>query len=155
MLARSATDSYPCEQQDRRDRGKQQIAPSTETAQHKMGVTVMKQITAVLENTTMDDIQAALPAVTEWSTTVSPVRQYMGRDVATHVYRGVRYTTRYTDRVRLDIQVDDNSVDAVIDWMTSAAEAGLIGPSRVSITSADAVLDIRAGQSTRKLARVA
>jgi nitrogen regulatory protein PII len=111
----------------------------------------MKQITAVIENTTLDEIQAALPDMPVWSTTVSTVHQYEGRDIATQVYRGVRYTTRFTGRLRLDIQVDDNDVDEVINWITSATEVGLVGPARVSITSADAVLEI-AGQSARKLA---
>jgi nitrogen regulatory protein PII len=115
----------------------------------------MKQITAVVENTTLDEIQAALPDMPVWSTTVSTVHQYEGRDVATRVYRGVRYTTRFTDRVRLDIQVDDNGVHEVINWITFATEAGLVGPARVSIMSADAVMDIRAGQSARKLAAAA
>jgi nitrogen regulatory protein PII len=115
----------------------------------------MKQITAVVENTTLEQVQAALPDMPVWSTTVSTVHQYEGRDVATHVYRGVRYTTRFTDQVRLDILVDGNGVDEVINWITFATDAGLVGPARVSITSADAVLDIRAGQSARKLAAVA
>jgi nitrogen regulatory protein PII len=115
----------------------------------------MKQITAVVENTTLDEIQAALPDMPVWSTTVSTVHQYEGRDVATHVYRGVRYTTRFANRVRLDIQVDDNGVDEVINWITLATEVGLVGPARVSIMSPDAVLDIRAGQSARKLAAAA
>jgi len=115
----------------------------------------MKQITAVVENTTLDDIQAALPDMPVWSTTVSMVHQYEGHDVATHVYRGVRYTRRFTDQVRLDIQVDDNGVDEVINWITLATEVGLVGPARVSITSPDAVIDIRAGQSVRRLALAA
>jgi nitrogen regulatory protein PII/transposase len=145
---------------------KQHRTPSAETARNTVrpdnrpqptqkGSAIMKQITAVVENTTLDEIQAALPDMPVWSTTVSTVHQYEGRDVATHVYRGVRYTTRFTDRVRLDIQVDDSGVDEVINWITFATEVGLVGPARVSIMSPDAVLDIRAGQSARKLAAAA
>src|SRR5277367_2374085 len=93
---------------------KQHRAPSAETARNTVrpdnrpqptqkGSAIMKQIIAVVENTTLDEIQAALPDMPVWSTTVSTVHQYEGRDVATRVYRGVRYTTRFTDRVRLDI----------------------------------------------------
>ena len=68
----------------------------------------MKQITAVVENTTLDEIQAALPDMPVWSTTVSTVHQYEGRDVTT-LLRRLRYTTRFTNRVRLDIQVDNKA----------------------------------------------
>ena len=128
------------------------VRPDDRPQSTQKGIAIMKQITAVVENTTLDEIQAALPDMPSWSTTVSRVQQYEGRDVATQVYRGVRYTTRFTGRVRLDIQVDDNRVDEVMNWITFAAEAGLVGPARVSITSPDAVVDIRAGQSVRKLA---
>ena len=146
---------------------KQHRAPSAETAPgntvrpdnrprvNQKGIAIMKQITAVVENTTLDEIQATLPDMPVWSTTVSTVHQYEGRDVATHVYRGVRYTTRFTRPGTTGHQVDDNGVDEVINWITFATEVGLVGPARISIMSADAVLDIRAGQSARKLAAAA
>jgi nitrogen regulatory protein PII len=167
LSACSLRDSYPGEAQNDRVCG--QAAPRSkrrktarkpvrlDNCRHstQKGIAIMKQIIAVVEGTTLDEIQAALPDMPIWSTTVSTVRQYEGRDVATHVYRGVRYTTRFTEQVRLDIQVDDDSVDEVINWITFATEVGLVGPARVSITSADAVLDIRAGQSPHKLAAAA
>lgn len=112
----------------------------------------MKLITALVENTTPQDIQNALPdASSEWSITLSNVLQHESRDVVTHVYRGVSFTTRFAERVRLDIEVYDQAAAEVIDWITSATGASLIGPTRVSITATEAVLDIRGGQSTRAL----
>lgn len=117
----------------------------------------MKQIIALVEDTTLEDIQLALPEVSssDWVTTVSTVHQDEGRDVVTHVYRGVRYTTRFADRVRLEIRVYDHAVAEVIDWITLATEVGNIGPTQVWVTPIEAAFEIRAGRSTHAISAAA
>lgn len=105
----------------------------------------MKQITAIIEHTTLDEIQEALPDGNAWIATVSTVRSYEGRDVATRVHRGVRSTSQYTDRLRLEFVVADDAARGVTDWIALATRVGMIGPCRVSVTSVDEVLDIHDG----------
>lgn len=101
----------------------------------------MKQIVVILADTTLDQLQAALPADRDWLVTAGKVNVFEGHDVATHIFRGTHHTTRFSEQLRLEIVVDDDdTATEVTDWVTFASGVGLIGAGRVSITSAESIL---------------
>ena len=75
----------------------------------------MKLITAIIKPFKLDDVKAALEARGVHGLTVSEASGYGRQKGHTEVYRGAEYTVDLVPKVRLEIVVEDESVDDVVD----------------------------------------
>ena len=106
----------------------------------------MKMITAVIKPSRLD---AVLDAVTEAGAsglTVTEVRGYGRQKGKTEVYRGAEYEVKLLPKVKLEIAVPSDIVDAVVDAVAQAANTGKIGDGKVFVTDLEAALRIRTGE---------
>ena len=106
----------------------------------------MKMITAVIKPSRLD---AVLDAVTEAGAsglTVTEVRGYGRQKGKTEVYRGAEYEVKLLPKVKLEIAVSADVVDAVVDAIARAANTGKIGDGKVFVTDLEAALRIRTGE---------
>jgi nitrogen regulatory protein P-II 1 len=106
----------------------------------------MKQVTAVIKPFKLDDVKAALEVLGVQGLTVSEVQGYGRQKGHTEVYRGAEYTVDLVPKVKLDILVDDPSVDKVVDAIVEAAKTGKIGDGKVWVTSVDTLVRVRTGE---------
>jgi nitrogen regulatory protein P-II 1 len=77
--------------------------------------------------------------------TVSEVSGYGRQKGHTEVYRGAEYDIALVPKIRIEIVVDDQDVDAVSDAIVRAAQTGRIGDGKVWISPVDAVVRVRTG----------
>jgi nitrogen regulatory protein P-II 2 len=106
----------------------------------------MKLITAVIKPSRLD---AVLDAVTEAGAsglTVTEVRGYGRQKGKTEVYRGAEYAVKLLPKVKLDIALRDDQVDAVVDAIQRAANTGKIGDGKVFVVDLETALRIRTGE---------
>jgi len=106
----------------------------------------MKMITAVIKPSRLD---AVLDAVTEAGAsglTVTEVRGYGRQKGKTEVYRGAEYEVKLLPKVKLEIAVSADVVQAVVDAIARAANTGKIGDGKVFVTDLEAALRIRTGE---------
>jgi nitrogen regulatory protein P-II 2 len=106
----------------------------------------MKLITAVIKPSRLD---AVLDAVTEAGAsglTVTEVRGYGRQKGKTEVYRGAEYAVKLLPKVKLEIAVRTDQVDAVIQAVQSAANTGKIGDGKVFVVDLESALRIRTGE---------
>ena len=106
----------------------------------------MKMIVAVIKPSRLD---AVLEAVTEAGAsglTVTEVRGYGRQRGKTEVYRGAEYEVKLLPKVKLEIAVSADVVDAVVDAIARAANTGKIGDGKVFVTDLEAALRIRTGE---------
>ena len=106
----------------------------------------MKMITAVIKPSRLD---AVLEAVTEAGVTgltVTEVRGYGRQKGKTEVYRGAEYEVKLLPKVKLEIAVSSDVVQAVVDAIARAANTGKIGDGKVFVTDLEAALRIRTGE---------
>ena len=106
----------------------------------------MKLITAVIKPSRLD---AVLDAVTEAGAsglTVTEVRGYGRQKGKTEVYRGAEYAVKLLPKVKLEIAVRTDQVDAVIQSIQSAANTGKIGDGKVFVVDLESALRIRTGE---------
>ena len=75
----------------------------------------MKLVTAVVKPHRWEDVRNALEAVGVTGMTVSEVNGYGRQKGHTEVYRGAEYDIALVPKIRLEIVVDDDEVDAVTD----------------------------------------
>ena len=91
----------------------------------------MKMITAIIKPSRLD---AALDAVTQAGAsglTVTEVRGYGRQKGKTEVYRGAEYEVKLLPKVKLEIAVSADIVDAVVEAVAKAANTGKIGDGKV------------------------
>ena len=75
----------------------------------------MKLVTAVIKPHKWEDVRAALEAVGVTGMTVSEVSGYGRQKGHTEVYRGAEYDIALVPKIRIEIVVDDEDVDAVVE----------------------------------------
>ena len=78
--------------------------------------------------------------------TVSEVQGYGRQKGHTEVYRGAEYQVDFIPRMKVEVLVDEGSVDRVVDGIVHAARTGKIGDGKVWVTSLLTVVRVRTGE---------
>ena len=107
----------------------------------------MKLITAVVKPHKWEDVRVALEAVGVTGMTVAEVSGYGRQKGHTEVYRGAEYDIALVPKIRLEIVVDDQDVDAVADAIVTAAQTGQIGDGKVWVQPVESVVRVRTGDA--------
>ena len=105
----------------------------------------MKLVTAVIKPHKWEDVRAALETIGVTGMTVSEVSGYGRQKGHTEVYRGAEYDIALVPKIRVEIVVDDQDVDAVADAIVSSAQTGQIGDGKVWIVPVETVIRVRTG----------
>ncbi|TAK56086.1 MAG: P-II family nitrogen regulator [Gammaproteobacteria bacterium] len=107
----------------------------------------MKMVTAIIKPYKLDEVRAALAEIGVQGVTVTEVKGFGRQKGHTELYRGAEYVVDFLPKVRLEIAVVDERVDAVIDAIAGAARTGKIGDGKIFVTSLGNVLRIRTGET--------
>lgn len=106
----------------------------------------MKLISAIVKPFTLEDVKAALEHIGIVGMTVSEVQGYGRQKGHTEVYRGAEYAVDFVPKVRVEVVVDDESVDQVTDAIVEAARTGKIGDGKVWVTPVETIIRVRTGE---------
>ena len=106
----------------------------------------MKLITAILKPFKLDDVKSALRDHGVAGMTVTEVQGFGRQRGHTEVYRGQEYTIDFVPKVRVEVLVENDDVDAVVDTIVNAARTDKIGDGKIWVTSIDSVVRIRTGE---------
>jgi nitrogen regulatory protein P-II 1 len=106
----------------------------------------VKLITAIIKPFKLDTVKNALREAGVQGMTVGEVQGFGRQAGHTEVYRGAEYEVDFVPKVRLDIVVEEDRVDAVVDVIVAAAKTDKIGDGKIWITAAERVVRIRTGE---------
>jgi nitrogen regulatory protein PII len=106
----------------------------------------MKLVTAVVKPFKLDDVKDALKAAGVAGITVTEVKGFGRQGGHTETYRGAEYKIDFVPKVSLQIVVEESTVDAVVDAITSSAATGKIGDGKIWVTDVDRLVRIRTGE---------
>ncbi|KEZ77437.1 P-II family nitrogen regulator [Salinisphaera hydrothermalis] len=107
----------------------------------------MKMVTAVIKPFRMDDVREALAEVGVHGTTMSEVRGFGRQKGHTELYRGAEYAVDFLPKVKLEVAVDEDRLDAVVDAIIGAAKTGQIGDGKIFVHDLEQVVRIRTGET--------
>ena len=107
----------------------------------------MKLITAIVKPFKLEEVKNALNTYGVKGMSVSEVSGVGQQKGHTEVYRGAEYTVNLIPKVRIEVLVNDDQVDAVVDVIVKAASTGSIGDGKVWTTSVDQVVRVRTGEN--------
>ena len=106
----------------------------------------MKVVVAVLKPFKLDDVKERVKALGVTGMTLTEVQGFGRQRGHTEVYRGAEYEVDFVPKLRLEILVDDDSVDSVVDAIVDAAGTGKIGDGKVWVIPVDTVVRVRTGE---------
>jgi nitrogen regulatory protein P-II 1 len=106
----------------------------------------MKKIEAVIKPFKLDDVKDALGKLGIQGMTIQEVKGFGRQRGHTELYRGAEYVVDFLPKVKIDVLVDDDKVEAVVATMQEAAHTGRIGDGKVFITPVEEAVRIRTGE---------
>jgi nitrogen regulatory protein P-II 1 len=103
----------------------------------------MTKLEAIIRPVLFESVREALIAVGVDGMTVSEVRGHGGQKGHTEKYRGGEYTTDLLPKIKLELVMDDNMVDAAVDAILKTASSGKIGDGKIFIYKVEEAIRIR------------
>ncbi len=113
----------------------------------------MKLITAIIRPEQLDDVQHFLDDQGFDLMTVSDVRGWGRQRGLVEVYRGQAVEERLISKLKLEIAVNDDRVEAAIDAIVRGArtgETGRVGDGKIFVQALDDCIRIRTGETGAK-----
>ena len=107
----------------------------------------MKKIEAIVKPFKLDEVREALSELGVSGLTVSEVKGFGRQKGHTELYRGAEYVVDFLPKVKVEVVLADNQVDAAIEAIIKAAHTGKIGDGKIFVTAVDQVVRIRTGES--------
>jgi nitrogen regulatory protein P-II 1 len=107
----------------------------------------MKKIEAVIKPFKLNEVKEALQAVGVQGMTVSEVKGFGRQKGHTELYRGAEYVVDFLPKVKLEVIVPDNLLQAAIDAVVQAAKTGRIGDGKIFVSAVQEVIRIRTGET--------
>ena len=106
----------------------------------------MKLVTAIIKPFKLDEVKAALQGVGVAGMTMSEVQGFGRQSGHTETYRGAEYTIDFVPKVRIDMVIDTESLEAVLDALQRSASTGKIGDGKAWVQELDHVMRLRTGE---------
>lgn len=106
----------------------------------------MKLITAIVKPFRLEPVKSALVELGISGLTVSEASGYGRQRGHTEVYRGAEYTVDLVPKVRIEVLVSDEDVNAAIDAILGSAQTGRIGDGKIWVIPVEQVIRVRTGE---------
>ena len=107
----------------------------------------MKKVEAIIKPFKLDDVREALSSVNVEGVTVTEVKGYGRQKGQTEIYRGAEYEINFLPKIRIEIALEDDQVDAASEAIIGAAKTGQIGDGKIFVLPLEAATRIRTGES--------
>jgi len=107
----------------------------------------VKKIEAILKPFKLDEVKEALQEVGLQGITVIEAKGFGRQRGHTELYRGAEYVVDFLPKVKIELVVADENVEAAIEAITKAARTGRIGDGKIFISPVEEVIRIRTGES--------
>ena len=107
----------------------------------------MKLVTAIIKPFKMDDVRSALSDIGVQGITATEVKGFGRQRGHTELHRGAEYVVDFLPKVKLEIAVADDTVEATIEAIIQAASTGKIGDGKIFVSPLEQVIRIRTGET--------
>lgn len=106
----------------------------------------MKKIEAIVRHFKLEEVKTALTEGGVTGMTITEVRGFGRQKGHTEMYRGTEYAVDFVPKVKMEIVVPDDRVDAIVDTVMRAAQTGQIGDGKIFVTDLADSIRIRTGE---------
>jgi nitrogen regulatory protein PII len=106
----------------------------------------MKMVTAIIKPFKLDDVRDAIAEIGIQGMTVSEVRGFGRQKGHTELYRGAEYVVDFLPKLKLEVAVPDDRVEAVVEAIADSAASGRIGDGKIFVHALEQAVRIRTGE---------
>ena len=96
----------------------------------------MKIITVIAEQVSPQALSTALPADGVVAVTITETQSFSRTATSVQSYRGVKLANHVTTAFRIEMTVEDDAAEQVIERISFARGAGLLGDARAWVSAA-------------------
>ena len=107
----------------------------------------MKKIEAIIKPFKLEDVKEALVESGIIGMTVTDVKGYGRQQGHSELYRGAEYIVDFLAKIKIELIVNDEEVEATVATIVEAAKTGKIGDGKIFVTPIEEVVRIRTGES--------
>ena len=107
----------------------------------------MKLISAIIKPFKLDEVRESLSEVGVAGITVTEVKGFGRQKGHTELYRGAEYVVDFLPKVKIEVAVDDDKLDASVEAISKAAHTGKIGDGKIFVFTLEQAIRIRTGET--------
>lgn len=105
----------------------------------------MKLVTAIIKPHKLDVVREALSDAGVQGVTLTEVKGFGRQKGHTEMYRGAEYKVDFLPKLKLDVAVADERVEAIVQAIETAARTGSLGDGKIFVCDLEQVVRIRTG----------
>jgi len=110
----------------------------------------MKKIEAIIKPFKLEEVKDALSELGVEGMTVTEVKGFGRQKGHTEIYRGSEYTVDFLPKVKLEVVLPDDRVEAAVAAIVKAAKTGKIGDGKVFVSPVEEAIRIRTDERGEK-----
>ena len=112
-----------------------------------LGEKAMKKIEAIIKPFKLDEVKEALQEIGIQGLSVIEVKGFGRQKGHTELYRGAEYVVDFLPKVKIEVALDDDQVEAAIAAIIDAAKTDKIGDGKIFVSTIEQAIRIRTGES--------
>ena len=107
----------------------------------------MKLISAIIKPFKLDDVRQGLSEIGVQGMTVTETKGFGRQKGHTELYRGAEYVIDFLPKIKIEVAVDDDQLNAVIESISKSANTNKIGDGKIFVYDLEQVIRIRTGET--------
>jgi nitrogen regulatory protein PII len=108
---------------------------------------IMKKVEAIIRPVKLDDVKTALVDAGIIGMTITDCRGFGRQKGQVERYRGTEFTVEFINKVKVEVVVDDDKVDAAIEAIAGPSRTGEIGDGKIFVTNVEKAVRIRTSET--------
>ena len=106
----------------------------------------MRKIEAIIKPFKLDEVKEALHGIGIQGMTVTEVKGFGRQKGHTELYRGAEYVVDFLPKLKIEIAMPADRVEAVVEAISEAAVSGRIGDGKIFVHDLEYAMRIRTGE---------
>ena len=106
----------------------------------------MKKLEAIIKPFKLEEVKDALAEVGIEGMTVTEVKGFGRQKGHTEIYRGSEYTVDFLPKIKLEVAVTDDNLEAAVKAVADSAKTGKIGDGKIFVSTIDEAIRIRTNE---------
>ena len=106
-----------------------------------------EKIEAIIKPFKLDEVKEALQEIGIQGLSVTEVKGFGRQKGHTELYRGAEYVVDFLPKVKIEVVLTDDMVDAAIEAIISAAKTDKIGDGKIFVSDISQAIRIRTGET--------
>jgi len=107
----------------------------------------MKKVEAIIKPFKLDEVKEALQEVGIQGLSVVEVKGFGRQKGHTELYRGAEYVVDFLPKVKIEVILDDDQLDAALEAIVDAAKTDKIGDGKIFVSPVEQAIRIRTGET--------